>query len=510
MGSLLMEMNTVADRVMNPNSAFGDIEPLPDTLLPVEKFDYHLLPDGAFAEHVKDISERMQCPPDYVAVAIMTVLGAVIGRSHQIMPKERDDWTVVPNLWGLVIGKPSQLKTPAVDSILSHLKRIDAESKEKFDTEMKAYEWDKDFKKVERKEIDRQAAALFRKKKANEARELFESQEEIETPVRKSHFTNDVTIEKLGELLNQNENGILVFRDELHGFLRTIDSEHRPNDRAFYLEGFNGTGSYRCDRIGRGTIDIKNHVISLLGTIQPGRFSSYVHGAIRQGSGDDGFAQRFQLAVYPDEPHTWVNVDRYPNHDAKNAVYAIIQRLVEMAEIDEPVILHFSREAQAIFNEWRNELENRKLLGSDEHPALIAHLAKYRSLLPSLALIIHLVDTCDSGITEVSEIAIIKACGWCDYLESHARRIYSDATNNPLKAAKLILANIENGKLSSGFTSREIHRKGWTGLTDVTEIKDGLEALIDYRYLLECVTETPGRPAVSYQINPKVEVRCHG
>ena len=79
MDSSFMKLaNSVVDNSLNPASAFGDIEPLPDTLLPVESFDYRLLPDGAFATHVKDVSERMQCPPDYVAVAIMTVLGAVI------------------------------------------------------------------------------------------------------------------------------------------------------------------------------------------------------------------------------------------------------------------------------------------------------------------------------------------------------------------------------------------------------------------------------------------------
>ena len=117
---------------------------------------------------------------------------------------------------------------------------------------------------------------------------------------------------------------------------------------------------------------------------------------------------------------------------------------------------------------------------------------------------------CNSGMSDVSEIAIRKACGWCEYLESHARRIYSDATHNPLKAAKLILTKIENGKLTNGFSSREVRRKCWTGLTDNTEIKDGIEVLIDHGYLLDCVVETDGRSSITYQINPKLEVKQHG
>ena len=497
-------MNSTVIDFDQVNSSFGDIEPLPDTLSPVENFDYHLLPDGAFSEHVQDISERMQCAPDFVAAAMMTVLGSVIGRSHQLRPKQYDDWTVVPNLWGIAIARPSQLKSPAVESSLSHVKRLDIEAKERFDSEVKTYECDKEFQKAERDHTKKQVSVLIKQKKSDEARAMLEAQEDIEPPVRRRRYTNDSTIEKLGELLVQNPNGILVYRDEIHGFLKTIDSESRPNDRAFYLEGWNGTGSYQCDRIGRGTTDIKHHVLSLFGTIQPVRFASYIHNAIRQGSGDDGFSQRFQLAVYPDEPGTWTNVDRYPNNEAKNAVYSVIQKLAEMAEIDEPVTLQFTLEAQAVFNEWRNELEINKLRNTDDHPALIAHLAKYRSLQPSLALIIHLVDTCETEVTAVSEMAIIKACGWCDYLESHARRIYEHATNNPLKAAKLILSKIKSGKLSNGFTPREIYQKGWSGLTDSAEVKDGLETLIDYRYLLKCAAETIGRPSMTYRINPKV------
>ena len=502
-------MNGELIKMDNVHSSFGDIEPLPDTLPPVEKFDYHLLPDGAFAEHVRDISERMQCPPDFVASAMMTVLGSVIGRSYQINPKQYDDWVVVPNLWGVAIASPSQLKSPAVESSLSHVKRLDIESKEKFDAEMQTYECDKEFEKAERDHSKKEIASLFKQKKSDEARALIEAREDIDPPVRRRRYTNDSTIEKLGELLVQNPNGMLVYRDEIHGFLKTIDSESRPNDRAFYLEGWNGTGSYQSDRIGRGTTDIKHLVISLFGTIQPGRIASYIHNAVRQGSGDDGFSQRFQLAVYPDELREWKNVDRYPDNDAKNAVYATIQELAGLAETDTPTILNFSPEAQTVFNEWWYDLENKKLRNTDDHPALIAHLAKYRSLLPSLALIIHLVDTCDTGVTAVSEMAVIKACGWCDYLESHARRIYHDATNNPLKAAKLILNKIKGSKLSNWFNPREINRKCWSGLTDATEVKEGIETLIDEGYLLECVIETSGRPAVTYRVHPDIMEGVH-
>lgn len=53
--------------------------------------------------------------------------------------------------------------------------------------------------------------------------------------------------------------------------------------------------------------------------------------------------------------------------------------------------LRFALEAQGLFVEWRGELEARLRTGGLPE-ALESHLAKYRSLIPSLALLIHLVD----------------------------------------------------------------------------------------------------------------------
>jgi hypothetical protein len=49
---------------------------------------------------------------------------------------------------------------------------------------------------------------------------------------------NDSSVEKLGEILNENPNGLLLVRDELAGFLAKIESEEFQSDRAFYLEAY--------------------------------------------------------------------------------------------------------------------------------------------------------------------------------------------------------------------------------------------------------------------------------
>ena len=103
---------------------FGDPQPLPDPLPKVEPFEPKLLPE-AFRPWIQDIAERMQCPMDFPAVSVMVAIASVVGRKVVIRPKKHDDWRVVANLWGGVVGRPGVLKTPAIQEPLRPLWRLE-------------------------------------------------------------------------------------------------------------------------------------------------------------------------------------------------------------------------------------------------------------------------------------------------------------------------------------------------------------------------------------------------
>jgi hypothetical protein len=46
-------------------------------------------------------------------------------------------------------------------------------------------------------------------------------------PKPRRHKTEDATVEKLSELLMENPRGILLHRDELSGWLRSLDKQGR-------------------------------------------------------------------------------------------------------------------------------------------------------------------------------------------------------------------------------------------------------------------------------------------
>lgn len=485
-------------------------QPLPDELPPVRPFEFDLLP-ASLRDAVADIAERMQCPPDFVAVAFMVALAAVVGRKLGIRPKRHDDWLVVPNLWGLVIGPPSVMKTPAVTEALRPLRRLEIQAKQQFEAakaEFAAQELvDEQRAKIAKQQI-RTALESDQGDPLAEARRAFSSTTE---PVRRRYIANDSTVEKLGELLNQNPNGLLVYRDELIGLLKSLDKEGQEGARSFYVEAWNGAGRYTYDRIGRGTIDIEAAIISVIGCIQPGPLRAYVRSAVGDDEGADGLMQRFQLAVYPDVPKAWKNVDRRVDSKARATTDDVFARLdtldsvaigAEFDELDTDGIpfLRFDLSAQDHFDRWRSDLEIR-LRAAAEHPAVVAHLTKYRSLVPSLALLIHLADR---GSGPVGDMVLEKAIGWARYLESHARRIYSSAVTADAYEAGLLAHRILAKTLPDEIVLRDIYRKGWLGLGTREAAQRAVNMLCDLDWAIEFVEPTPGRTRRAYRVNPKI------
>ena len=399
------------------------------SLLPVLPFDPDLLPD-ALRPWCADIAERMQCPLDFVAVSAMVTVAAVVGRRVGIRPKQRDDWQVIANLWGLLIGRPGMMKSPPMKEATRPLTRLEIQAKEEYERAAQEHASRQMVVEARRKLAEQELRRAIKKGDADpDAIAADTIAEEEPQPSRQRFLVNDPTPEKLQVILAENSHGVAVLRDEAQGFLRSLDKPGREDARAFYIECWSGDGRFTVDRIGRGTLDVSACCVSILATIQPGPLQSYLFDAVNGGKGDDGLMPRFQLAVWPDVSGDWRNVDRWPDTPARQQAFEVIESLADLepltidAEHDDHSsvpFLRFHHDAQAEFNSWRGDLE--RTLRKDGLPAALeAVLAKYRSLVPSLALLIHLAD---GGRGPVSLSALDKAVGWAQYLFSHARRIY--------------------------------------------------------------------------------------
>lgn len=493
-------------------NGWPDPRPLPGGLPPVRAFDMALLPDS-LRPWVGDIAERVQCAPEFVAVAAIGALGAVIGRKVGIRPQARTDWTVTPNQWALIVGRPGVLKSPAIEAALAPVKRLAAQALETYDAAAKLHVIEAKAAKLRAEEGEKAARAVLKKTPGADV-SAYLATDDPPAPLLRRYIAVDSNAASLGELHRQNPNGLLVHRDEMVSLLRSLDREDQAEARGFYLTGWNGDSGYTFDRIGRGlNLHIPAVCLSMLGSTQPGRIAEYVRHAVRGGAGDDGLIQRFGLLVWPDGVGDWRNVDRWPDGDAKRCAYEVFERLDRLepdavgAQRDEGIdgepdglpYLRFDADALGLFVEWRADLEER-LRSGDLHPAMESHLAKYRKLVPGLALILHLAD---GGTGPVTHAATLRALAWAELLESHAARVYASVSAPDVAAAKAILGRIRKGDLPAAFTGREVWRHGWTLLSDLPQVNDALALLLDFGWLVAARTDTGGRPSVVYTVNPR-------
>ena len=488
-------------------------EPIQSELPPVDAFSEELLPD-CLRPLVRDVAERMQVPMDYPAVVMVLCLAGAVNRRATIQPKERDaGWIVVPNLWGGIIAPPGYLKSPVIQATTRPLNRIQTDWRQTHEEDLKKHALAKEEYELRRAGWREE----YKKHSKNGTTAPDRPDNEPEAPKLRRLVVNDATFEALHQTMSDNPAGILVIRDELTGWWSQLDRSGREGERAFCLQAWNGDTGHTIDRIGRGTIHVEACCMSMLGGIQPGRLRSYLVDALEDGPSNDGLIQRFQLLVWPETSPDWSYVDRPADVAAEQIVERVFHALVEL-DPENPLHFCFAPDAQELFVGWLTDLEE-KIRGEELHPALISHLSKYRSLMPSLALLFELAERAGSEGFEGSSLPdsqnfvslehAQQAAAFCEYLESHARRVYSCIVTPQLRAARELAEKIKDRKVGADgfFSCRDVYLKGWSGLDSPEAVKQAAEILRDAGWLRELPGDSGrggGRPSNRYEVNPRV------
>ena len=99
------------------------------------------------------------------------------------------------------------------------------------------------------------------------------------------------------------------------------------------------------------------------------------------------------------------------------------------------------------------------------------------------------------------------AAEWCDYLESHARRIYSLPKSPSFLPALIVAGKLKQGDLKNGFTARDVYRRCWAGVGLVELTNAALARLVETNWLREephKPTSKGGCPTITYLVNPKI------
>ena len=144
---------------------------------------------------ISHIAESVNVDVSFPAAAYLAVCAGLIGASRKVQIKR--GWYAPSIIWAAIIGRPSSGKTPAIDAIMEPLKPIEKRKIETFEAELKAHE-------------DEKAAW-----KKGEPQPL--------KPICQRTVISDTTTEALCLRLKENPQGLLLYRDELAGWIGSFN-----------------------------------------------------------------------------------------------------------------------------------------------------------------------------------------------------------------------------------------------------------------------------------------------
>lgn len=456
---------------------------------------------------ISDITKRMQVPIEFVAAPAIVAISSLIGRKIGIHPKKNDNWLVYPNLWGAVVARPGFFKSPTIAEAMKPLEKIVSEANQKYDQALKAWEIEKSIIEATIEATKDQLIRALKKGQdvniENMRAKMKSLKKELDTlkPVAKRYKTNDATVEKVSQLLLENPDGILMVRDELYGWLASMNKSGREGDREFYLEAWNGYGSFTIDRIGRGTLHIPSLCLSVFGGIQPSKLEKHVVGSLNEN--DDGLLQRMQILVYPEIKNSWKNYDICPDEKAQLEVDKLFRTCADLTNANELQHFHFDDDAQAIFNHWRENLEKSLRSGQIENPNFESHISKFRSLMPSLSLLFQIIESqAMNGKFLVGKEATKLSIRWCEYLEFHAKKVYKVASSSQMESARALAKKIREGKVTDQVKIRSIYRHHWAMLNTIDRVNSAIQELAKFNWVR--VETKKGSRTQTLRINPSL------
>lgn len=360
---------------------------------------------------VEEAAASIGCPPEFIGLPMLAALGAAIGNTHMVRMKK--GWTEGAALNVAVIADPGEKKTPAFNAAIVPAWKRQAVLRREFQNKVRQYQTDmREWEAAKKKAIASGEAAP----------------EPPTKPVMHRTVVEDTIVEALVECLGGNPRGVLCSRDELSGWVRSMDQYKggKGSDRQDWLSFWSGSPMV-VDRKGKEPLMIDKPFVGVAGSIQPDVLPELKNGR------EDGLLDRF-LFAYPEAVHGLYTEDEIGEEAVQDyqKLYDGLHRM-DMKLDDNgdqvPRFVEFTEGAKKI---WIKEVD--ALREEMRHPRFPRHLrgpwSKQEAYLSRLSLIMALSRVKEPGwvssrLLAVTEADVVAAAKLIAYFKAHARRVYA-------------------------------------------------------------------------------------
>src|SRR5215208_1516806 len=357
---------------------------------------------------VEEAAAAIDCPTEFIGVPLLVTLSSAIGNSRRVRLKQ--GWSEGAAIYAAVVADPGEKKTPAAKVAIEPA--VKAQAKMRYEYRVKQDEYARELREYE-------------VEKADAKKDGVAAPPPPEAPVMSRALVEDTTIEALASILEGTPRGVLVSRDELTAWARSM-AQYRAGgkgaDRQFWLSAW--SNSYvSIDRKGRAEpLVLPVPFVSLFGSIQPSVLPEIAAGR------EDGLRDRI-LFAYPDPtPSRWS--DEEISEGAIGGVKWLYDKLrgLEPGEDEtgdpEPVMVALSPDAKPVLAEILNA--HRAEMDAPGFPArLRGPWAKLEAYLARLALIVAMCRAVTNDAHERVEAEdVLRASILLEYFKNHAHRVY--------------------------------------------------------------------------------------
>ncbi|MGL4781727.1 MAG: DUF3987 domain-containing protein [Bacteroidales bacterium] len=328
-------------------------------------FPFHVFPDE-IQTLIEDYSEKRAFSKVLLANSIMAVFSGAIGLNYRY--ELSNGWEGFANLYMVMVGRASISKSPTMKFAMSPIMDL-----EKDWYESHQYQF-----------------ADWEVRKASNKKGFSEP-----APTRRKMMLNDATIEALIKIHSANKKGLILFRDELAGWLNSFNNYRGGSgaDQQNYLSIWDNA-AVSNERAGREQEQfLPESYLTIFGGIQPKILNDFAKGNRK----DDGFLLRFLFcfAEEAEKPTLWTDLCKKPNAELYLKYKEAVKFYGFMPKEANPITLTFSPEAERVWSVFYDK--NRTDLHKTENEDLASLTSKLEKYTTRLALLLQLIDNVYSG-----------------------------------------------------------------------------------------------------------------
>ncbi|GGK64052.1 DUF3987 domain-containing protein [Rufibacter glacialis] len=353
---------------------------------------------------IKDLWDYLLYPVDFTGSSLLMAMGVAVGNALKVQVKK--GWLESTLLYMALVGRPGTAKSHPLSFALSPLHKRDRGLYLTHREEMKEY---------------KRELAQHKKDKGG--------MPPPDKPIVSKSVIQDSTPEALLEVLQNNPRGLVLYMDELMGYLNNFNRYSQGSEQEMWLTIWSQKHLIQ-DRKSGEPINIPSPFVAVVGTIQDGMLESMAKG----GRSVNGFLDRFLFAKPKNlEKAYWsqVEIDSSVEEEWEKYMDNLFEIPMELNEegSPSPKVLLYSPAGHALLSEWQRY--NTDLVNSAPTDSLAGMYVKMETQCIRLSLVLQAAiwATCEGDLDRVGTQAVQGAIMLTEYFRRTGTEVNDIITN---------------------------------------------------------------------------------